>query len=611
MAGNNVSRGVRAEASEISGIYVISIGVNKMAPEMNMVQKFAVADAVSIGDSFEKRVSVGDQRITQGTKPYLSGKDLLPGRAKIEKHVLKDAEVTRESIAAAFESIAQRIEPQDIFVFNVAGLGHKVGDQFVFFTSTAKSPTDSSGVITISEIQALFRKIRAKNKVIIIDSCDSSAGYETAASAFIEADSELRTALDSNILFIGSDGVAYEDSKFGHGFITKVILDGIEGEADFDKNGVVSARELEAYMYCGAMKYSSEQRKVAPRVIRSGKDFNLGFTDKADVKIAEQKVLAAKSAPKGPNESEPVRAKLSGTPTIEDAAKLRDGDDYALLFANDKYDNPEWETLKNPRNDVNDIAKELRETYRFKEVVIKENLTTKEIRDTLVEYQSRKFSRPDDQLFVFFAGHGVTDKVSPLASNSYYVGRSSPPFTIEDSGHFLLLESILQMVAAFQISHVMTVFDTCYAGQVWKPSVATLRTNASMETPDNSFRFGRGIGKSDLSSALLNNSFDDRLIFAKRTMNNLSRIVLTSGKRPVLDAFRKPDGTLSRNSPFADKFLEALRTGGRNYGVLPANEIFTYVMGLPVQPIMGPMGGSDGDFVFVRPEKNSDVEKGR
>ena len=62
----------------------------------------------------------------------------------------------------------------------------------------------------------------------------------------------------------------------------------------------------------------------------------------------------------------------------------RNGEDYALLFANDKYDNREWSTLKNPKNDVRDIAKELKEKYGFKGVDIRENLTTQEIYDTIL-----------------------------------------------------------------------------------------------------------------------------------------------------------------------------------------------------------------------------------
>lgn len=597
--------GIRfAYDSYISGVYILSVGVNNYKAPLS-AQRFAVADAVSIGDAFSERASAGQQRVAQGSKPALVRESSGAGRAKIEKIVLTDDEVTRESLAAAFTSIAQRIEANDIFVFNVAAVGHRVDGEFRLFTSRAKSLTDKSESIATSELQALVRKIRAKNKLIILDSCDSAAGYESLASAFIEEDADLRRAVDSNILFIGTDGITFESPELGHGILTKVILDGIQGDADLDQNGVVAASELEGFVYCGVMKYRKTY-KMSPRTIRSGDDFNLAFSDEGRKKIVDAEGKAAetkKDADRKSTQPEQHRADIVGQPAIEDSTRARNGEDYALLFANDVYENPGWASLKNPKNDVRDVATELRDRYGFKEVMVKENLTTREIREVLTQYQGRAFEKPDDQLFIFFAGHGVTNKVSDIVSDSYYVGRNSPhPFTVEDSGHFFPLESILNMVAGFKIGHVMTVFDACYAGQIWKPAVTTITRTASTDKPrSESFVARRNIGKSAAvdESLILDSLPSDRLIFAKRTMNNFSRIVLTSGKRPVLDAFKKSDGTMSTNSPFADAFLKALREGGRNYGVLTGNEILTYVIGLPVQPMKGQMGGSDGDFVFV------------
>src|SRR6185312_17037844 len=83
-----------------------------------------------------------------------------------------------------------------------------------------------------------------------------------------------------------------------------------------------------------------------------------------------------------------------------------DRKDYALLFATDKYDH--WDDLVNPVDDAHAIARELKEKYGFTVELI-ENPTVETIWEKLREYNERKFA-PQDQLMVFFAGHGHYDE---------------------------------------------------------------------------------------------------------------------------------------------------------------------------------------------------------
>ena len=63
------------------------------------------------------------------------------------------------------------------------------------------------------------------------------------------------------------------------------------------------------------------------------------------------------------------------------------------------------------------------------------------------------------------------------------------------------------------------------------------------------------------------------------------------------------DGSLSNNSPFADAFLQALRTDGGDDKVLITGEIVPFIDKLDIEPQKGKLSGSDGDFVFVMPEQ--------
>jgi hypothetical protein len=108
-------------------------------------------------------------------------------------------------------------------------------------------------------------------------------------------------------------------------------------------------------------------------------------------------------------------------------------------------------------------------------------------------------------------------------------------------------------------------------------------------------------------SATENNDFSQtgktRGQYIQENMGRRRRVIFTSGDKPVLDAWRLPDGSLSANSPFAHSFLEALKQGGRNHDVLLGVEIVPFILNLEPRPQDGVLSGTNGDFVFVKPVK--------
>ena len=65
---------------------------------------------------------------------------------------------------------------------------------------------------------------------------------------------------------------------------------------------------------------------------------------------------------------------------------------------------------------------------------------------------------------------------------------------------------------------------------------------------------------------------DSWLPFIERKKKYKTRLYLTSGGKEYV-----PDGRPGHHSPFARKFLEALRNYGGNDGILTVNEIIQYV----------------------------------
>jgi hypothetical protein len=88
--------------------------------------------------------------------------------------------------------------------------------------------------------------------------------------------------------------------------------------------------------------------------------------------------------------------------------------------------------------------------------------------------------------------------------------------------------------------------------------------------------------------------------YIKRKMKSRTRILFTSGDGPVYE------GDPAGHSPFARAFLEALDQGGAKFDVLTTAEIYLKVDALNSEPGRGSLSGSDGDFIFIAPEKLKD-----
>ena len=256
------------------------------------------------------------------------------------------------------------------------------------------------------------------------------------------------------------------------------------------------------------------------------------------------------------------RSVLMGRDAIADAVDMN-RKDYALIFGTDNYDN--WTDLVNPVNDARAIAAILKDKYNFQTEVV-ENATLEEINDKLYDYNTKKFN-PQDQLFIFFAGHGYFDET---LGEGYLVATNS---LMNDKGkssyipHLMLRERINNI----RCEHVFLVMDVCFGGTI-DPVLAKARADDAMDE-----------------------AADTQYLVKKLTKR--TRKFLTSGSKEYV-----PDGTPGKHSPFAEKFILALREIGGGAGrILSLLELRTYFLRLDTEPRFGSFGNDDpaSDFVFV------------
>lgn len=246
------------------------------------------------------------------------------------------------------------------------------------------------------------------------------------------------------------------------------------------------------------------------------------------------------------------------------AATRLDRKDYALIFATDKYDN--WSDLVNPIFDSRTIAEELKRTYGF-EVDLVENPTQSEVLSKLREYAERKY-KPLDQLFIFFAGHGTYDETF---GEGFIVTRESAA-NDEGKTSYLSHNRLRSIVNNIPNEHIFLVMDVCFGG-TFDEALASARS---------------------LDEEVYREQEMSEFIARKLTMK--TRKYITSGGKTYVS-----DGIPGQHSPFAKKFIEALKSQGGKDGILTTSEIFSYVEKLPIQPRQGAFGSNqpNSDFLFI------------
>lgn len=237
--------------------------------------------------------------------------------------------------------------------------------------------------------------------------------------------------------------------------------------------------------------------------------------------------------------------------------------DYALIIATNNYS--EWSNLTNPVFDATTIANELKENYGYK-VDLVLNPTKSELLRKLREYNGMNFL-PNDQLFIFIAGHG---KFDDLIKDGYLVCKDSKK--IDDTHESYLPFSYLRTAIDNNPSrHVFLVMDACFGGT-----------------------FDQAIAKRGEEDNMYTEITQTEYINKK--LKYKTRLYLTSGAKEYV-----PDGRAGKHSPFASKLIEALRGYGGKNKVLTSQQVFWYVERVKPEPKFGTFGDNEpgSEFVFV------------
>lgn len=211
-------------------------------------------------DARDLKYAVNDAR---GFKHYLTNKLKINPK---QVFMLTDEQATKDSVQNLLGTRIKRMAAkEDTVLIFFAGHGaietdpsNPDGDGFEKYLLTHDSDLNDLYTTSLSmdEITKIFQRIRAERVIFIADTCYSGAsGGRTILSTKNRATiSELffdrLTEAKGRIIMASSSAneVSIEDDTFQHGIFTYFLLEGLNGPADFDNDGLISVDEIFAYL---------------------------------------------------------------------------------------------------------------------------------------------------------------------------------------------------------------------------------------------------------------------------------------------------------------------------------------------------------------------------
>ena len=251
-------------------LHLLSVGVDEYSSGLSL--EFAQADAKSVAELFAPGV-------------YAQG----------YRRLLSNEEATLSGIQQAIKEVAAVAQPQDAFVFYLAGHGTVIGEAYYFLPHDVKIESDESvskSALSSEELGLSLRSIPATKQLMVLDSCRSGAAvgvvgrYFASRGGLEEIRSQQLLARSSGTFLIAAtkgEEYAYEIPQLGHGVLTFAILealgvkqDSTEGSQPAAAEGI-TANDLLRAVSDRVPELSEKYQGVRQQVIQysSGEDFPL------------------------------------------------------------------------------------------------------------------------------------------------------------------------------------------------------------------------------------------------------------------------------------------------------------------------------------------------
>lgn len=206
-----------AAASSARRVYAVMVGISDYPGNGNDLPRTA-EDARKLQEALQRQGALASESVT-----------------------LIDAQATRAGVRAAFQRVAAAAGPNDLFLFFYSGHGNQVRGRVSATEPDGKDETIEmvDGAITDDELTQMFAQVRAQTALLILDSCFSGGFSRDVVSrpgvmGLFSSEEDLTSSVA-------------EKFEAG-GFLSHFIQTGLSGNADENRDRVITAGELGAFV---------------------------------------------------------------------------------------------------------------------------------------------------------------------------------------------------------------------------------------------------------------------------------------------------------------------------------------------------------------------------
>lgn len=170
--------------------------------------------------------------------------DLYSKNTSVDYTLLLNEKATKDRIIRAMKKVYSKAKENDIVVFFFSGHGYPGG----FCTY--------DGNMSYSEIRIVMSENKSKNKMMFVDAC-RSGGMRVDEASEQQAITAAKNA--SIMLFLSSrnNENSIERNDMSNGFFTHYLQKGLRGNADANRNRIITAKELYTFVHNGVVLLSN------------------------------------------------------------------------------------------------------------------------------------------------------------------------------------------------------------------------------------------------------------------------------------------------------------------------------------------------------------------
>lgn len=169
--------------------------------------------------------------------------------------VLIDEDATRSNILRTMRNVFLQADENDVIIMYFSG--HGLQGSFL--------PVDFDGFnnkVDHDDVKRIFEESKAKHKLCLADACHSGSLTAMRTTAFENSLKKYYSAFDKSTggtaLLMSSKGEEYslEDGGLRQGIFSHYLIRGLKGEADKNKNKIVTIQELYDYVFKKVRNYT-------------------------------------------------------------------------------------------------------------------------------------------------------------------------------------------------------------------------------------------------------------------------------------------------------------------------------------------------------------------